>query len=447
MLTTECSQIVKNSKLNVEVKEFKPKKTIKSEEPTPNFEKSKIFGITNENLSQSTDVSTTENVDKRKLLTTSNLKKRQSSSTGNNKKFIFESTKNIELQNIDLKKTTESYVNNENELEWVIIGGKKKVVESTKSCTSTQKTTETPNSPVSLNDKSENSDAVPPATFSKKSKKSRSKSNRGAKKGKDKAGKLEGFVIEEPKFHSNEINTKEIVNNTNATDDEDEADDELIIQQNEGSNYDTFTVGDEKDILDKREEDLNSEIKELDIKYQDVQQVQVINLHTSGFDNKTTKSDSEACTDNTAFKSNEIKETDLSEVKVNDALNLSPTLHLDTENKTYVTMAVTDWLSKFDAQDIKSLFTIPLNADFVKKIKYCSEISNLFDDDYVFENENVLQQHPFYQYKLVAESDCLSTSSEEYNDSDTSSNNVVSSNNRLGLAYKTTKRYFGCETM
>lgn len=110
----------------------------------------------------------------------------------------------------------------------------------------------------------------------------------------------------------------------------------------------------------------------------------------------------------------------------------------DSSEKLHITAAVCNWLHSFEQPDLQSLFTIPLNADFVRKIKYCGEISNYFEHD-DFDNLEKFVAEQFYQYQLVSAASSLSSLLDLSSDDD---ENDEQSQTRGAL-----EEFFGCRIM
>lgn len=112
------------------------------------------------------------------------------------------------------------------------------------------------------------------------------------------------------------------------------------------------------------------------------------------------------------------------------------------EKKIYITSAVCNWLSTFDEYCLQELFTIPLNADFVKKIKYCSEISSYFEiDDFINVNKCIPDQT--YKYQLMTEL----TSFPDTDDEDELLESNLASVSTVLFSCKNIKKLMSCETM
>lgn len=442
--------MVESSKLNVEVKEFKPKSKSCMIDTLPKINSKTKDSITTN--SHNLGVTKTDHNEKDKITCMGSKKRSNPSIT---KKFIIESAKNCELQNIDLKKSTEAFENPEKAVEWMIVGGKKKVIELVKP----YKTNETVENDIIIKEDSSanNTNVILTETVeqnfvstviaSKKTKKQRSKTSKSIKKGKDKNGKTEGFIIEEPNFDKETPKHKELHNiitedqklitimshGLNKEEVEPEPASENILSLNSEDKNETSPTTESTNYLSKVEA-LQSEtnIYTLD---DDVAFVEDKLIEAKACDNSI----------NTAQKLNN-KEINKSETNCLTESDESPSVvNFEDDDKTNITSAVCNWLSEFDSESLKSLFTIPLNADFVKKIKYCSEISSFFEDGKVIERSNILQQ-PFYQYKLVCEPNGLQVNSDEAIELTEASENIISKT-KLSYVYKASKRYFGCETM
>lgn len=462
-MSSTALALAENSKLNVEVNEFKPKTlNIFETERSQRALLNRSDCITN-NLSNQSEMAKLEHDDKNKAPGLSTKKRTNSTIT---KKFLIESNKNIELQNIDLKKSSSEAFENSGEkaVEWMIIGGKKKVVESVK-----------PNKTAETNRKTENGNitkcSVTPvltetedtdsgmanrvSNNNKKTKKPRSKSNKLVKKGKDtKNNKLEGFVIEEPNFDKKDTKVL-LVQNDSDSDDQTDAKDSISDNYNKDvAEIDTNEIIASIEV-EKHDNNGTDETLPVVKEYNEAQNTLWLeqSMSKKQDDISSYENESNVIIEQAACNDSIITVEELNKISNKSENNCLPeseepisTQHFENDEKIYITSAVCNWLSEFDSESLKSLFTIPLNADFVKKIKYCSEISSFFDDDNMLEKSNILQQ-PFYQYKLVCEpNDGAQLNTDEAIDLDEPFE-MNASKSKFKSIYKASKQYFGCETM
>lgn len=169
--------------------------------------------------------------------TTNNVKKR-SSNPIIDRKFIIESTKKIEMQNIDLKHTKTANENTKNGLNatWMMVGGKNRMVKvdspekdvNSKKSEETTKVIDSSQETVILVNASLNSSLT--ENVSKKSntnnnlnnnKKTKPKSKHAKRNNLQSRGtKLQGFVIEEPTFNNVHTNKNDVNVTEHLSDDE-----------------------------------------------------------------------------------------------------------------------------------------------------------------------------------------------------------------------------------
>lgn len=176
-------EIAHQSTLNVEVKEFKPKRLV-DEKKT----------VAAKKVSPPSTAPAPPPANKKRATL--------------DKRFIMESTKQIEMQNIDLSKTTGATSKfEEDSIEWVIRGGKRVPIKVTSPPVKP--------SPLSPEKIAPETTSVPPALESvvvvvapaqPPPKKSKAKAKAAGKKKHllKSSAKLEGFVIEEPTFNKTE---------------------------------------------------------------------------------------------------------------------------------------------------------------------------------------------------------------------------------------------------
>ncbi|XP_063708153.1 calponin homology domain-containing protein DDB_G0272472-like [Culicoides brevitarsis] len=168
------------------------------------------------------------------------------------KKILIESTKNIEMQNIDLMKSKiETLTRNDVRIEttWVVVGGKRKMIqeeipierektkEETKNEPETNSIDVSPSLPAVVTT-TNNGQAKKPSRKAKQKNKPQHKRN--AQQGKN--TKLQGFVIEEPTFTSVEQKTQ--VPQTNGDDNESDAEELLEAAQIEAIPWTEADIGD-----------------------------------------------------------------------------------------------------------------------------------------------------------------------------------------------------------
>lgn len=145
---------------------------------------------------------------------TNNIIKKRTINPVLEKKILIESTKNIEMQNIDLMKTKSETlprrVDVKVETTWVVVGGKRKMIQEeipierekvAETIEHDKKVPEATNGIEITNDFSPSVNNAQPKKSSRKSKqKNKTQNKRNVSQGKNM--KLQGFVIEEPSFAS-----------------------------------------------------------------------------------------------------------------------------------------------------------------------------------------------------------------------------------------------------
>lgn len=145
---------------------------------------------------------------------TNNIIKKRTTNPVLEKKILIESTKNIEMQNIDLMKTKSEPLPRRGDVKvettWVVVGGKRKMIQEeipierekvAETIIYDKKVPEATNGIEITNDVSLSVNNAQPKKSSRKSKqKNKTQNKRNVPQGKN--TKLQGFVIEEPSFAS-----------------------------------------------------------------------------------------------------------------------------------------------------------------------------------------------------------------------------------------------------
>lgn len=504
----------------------------------------------------------------------SNIKKRTTNPVLE-KKILIESTKNIEMQNIDLMKSKSEPLSSRKddvkiETTWVVVGGKRKMIqeeipiEREKTETVENDTIVNGAEPMTNGVTIDSSPATTAALTKKASRKSKQKNKTQAKRNASQQGKntkLQGFVIEEPTFTPVAIQlesepepemiesdieeplTQEIVNTLSEEADTPESDTEelqeaALIEEIPWTDADieemtkaainineteqekardvSFECVDEQnqteseldqtkaehiliipkiEIIETEEADTScsSQINESLVKDTDVEQICFDNptdfedmlskeievqtkvvagkngltCHPVGTETRSGTEDLSSVEEmicekvTTVSQSNPkiVFETPIEAANADDDDAAILEINETQSEKYFLTAAVCNWLHTFNNNDLQSLFTIPLSADFVKKIKYCSEISKYFADDELQNLDKFINEN-FCQYQQLSACSSLSSllsdmsgSSDDEDDTahDDDKTKPTSEHTQEAIrSAKSTKKalkIFGCEIM
>lgn len=504
---------------------------------------------------------------------TANIKKRQTNPVLD-KKFLIESTKNIEMQNIDLMKTKSETLSRKDDVKiettWVVVGGKRKMIqeeipiEREKKVIVEQETTPVVNGTDStsndiVNDSSLATNHTQTKKPSRKAKqKNKTQNKRNATQGK--STKLQGFVIEEPTFAPVVEPQPELESDIEAVDsDAEELLEAALIEEI------PWTDADVAEVTKATSDDFNEKLS--DLSEASSTSASIIIVNTNNNETEQEKADIDEKVTSLAKKCDEEKNNqgELDQIKADEHILILPEMeiineteeadtscssqnnpslvveeivlngtcpdnptdfeeiptqekevveevqtkivagknglskHLTVEPETkcdaieeiicekvttevvqsspiviedvtndeaailevngheksekyFLTAAVCNWLHTFNNNDLQSLFTIPLNADFVKKIKYCSEISQYFADDELQNLDKFINEN-FCKYQHLSASSSLSSLLSDMSSSDDDEDDTEPTSEHTQQAIRSTKatkkalKIFGCEIM